>query len=111
MATVNGAKFLSLDKKLGSIEVGKKADLIIIDIKKPHFYPITNPISHIVYSAKASDVNTVIIDGKLVMKSRDVITMNEEEVLKEIQEIHDSIFPDKQLQHTISKPQKISTRS
>ena len=106
MATLNGAKLLGVDKKLGSIEVGKKADLIIVDIKKPHFYPITNPVTHIVYSAKASDVNTVIIDGKLIMKNRNVITMNEEEILKEVQEIHDSIFPNKQLQHITSKPEK-----
>jgi len=97
MATIKGAKLLGIDKKLGSIEIGKKADIIIIDIKKPHFYPRTNLISHIVYSAKPSDVDTVIVDGKIIMKNRNVITMNEEEILKEIQEIHDSIFPNKQL--------------
>ncbi|MEM3521627.1 MAG: amidohydrolase, partial [Candidatus Bathyarchaeia archaeon] len=69
MATINGAKALGLENEIGSIEPGKKADIIMIDLKKPHLAPIHKPISSIVYSAFGSDVETVIIDGKIIMEN------------------------------------------
>ena len=76
MATIEGAKALGLDNQIGSIEVGKRADIIIIDCRKPHLTPIYNPYSHIVYSASGSDVSTSIIDGRIVMKERNLLTLN-----------------------------------
>ncbi|MEM0313738.1 MAG: N-ethylammeline chlorohydrolase, partial [Candidatus Bathyarchaeia archaeon] len=58
------------------------ADLILIDLKKPHFFPRFNLISHLVYSASASDVDTVIVDGKILMKDKEVKTLDEHEVMK-----------------------------
>jgi len=80
MATIEGAKALSWENEIGSIEVGKKADLAIIDFNKPHLCPLYNEISHLVYAAKSADINTVIINGKIVMENRQPTTINVEKV-------------------------------
>jgi 5-methylthioadenosine/S-adenosylhomocysteine deaminase len=82
MATVEGAKALGLERDIGSIEVGKRADLIIIDLRKPHLTPTFNPVSSVVYAAEGSDVETTIIDGKIVMENRVVKTLDEEKVVR-----------------------------
>lgn len=81
-STINGAKALGMEKEIGSVEVGKKADVILIDLNKPHLTPLTNPVSHLVYAASGSDVDTVIVDGKVIMQGRQVKTINEEKVLR-----------------------------
>jgi 5-methylthioadenosine/S-adenosylhomocysteine deaminase len=81
MATINGAKALSWDDEIGSIVVGKKADLIIINMKKPHLSPLHNEKSHMVYAAKASDVETVIINGKIIMENRTLKNFKIERVM------------------------------
>jgi cytosine/adenosine deaminase-related metal-dependent hydrolase len=86
MATVNGAKALGMEKEIGSIEVGKKADLIIVDLRKPHLTPALNPVSHLVYAAEGSDVDTVIIDGKIVMQHRILKTLDEDAILHDATE-------------------------
>jgi len=80
MATINGARALGVDDSTGTIEIGKKADLIIIDLKKPHFYPRYNLISSMAYSAQASDVETVIVNGEIVMENREIKTLDEEKI-------------------------------
>ncbi|WP_406242371.1 amidohydrolase [Tissierella carlieri] len=80
MATINGAKALNWDKEIGSIELGKKADLILIDIDKPHLYPHHNIISSLAYSVQASDVDTVIVDGKIIMENREIKTLDVEKI-------------------------------
>ena len=84
MATIEGAKALSWENEVGTIEVGKKADLAIIDFKKPHLCPLYKEISHLVYAAKASDVETVIINGKIVMENREITTLKIDRVMKEV---------------------------
>lgn len=83
MATIRAAKALMIDHLVGSIEVGKRGDLIVIDYRAPHAHPLVNPVSHIVYAASGSDVKHVIVDGKLVMFNREVLTFNENEVIEE----------------------------
>ncbi|RKX85825.1 MAG: N-ethylammeline chlorohydrolase, partial [Spirochaetes bacterium] len=83
MATINGAKALGIDKITGSISVGKKADVIMIDTDKPHFYPKLNIVSSLVYSAQASDVCTVICNGRLLMRDRELLTLDEIEVCRQ----------------------------
>lgn len=85
MATTDGAKSLGLEKTVGSLEVGKKADIILIDFRKPHLTPLHDPYANIVYSARGSDVDTVIVDGKLLMEGRKVKTLDEEEVMQKAQ--------------------------
>jgi len=81
MATIEGAKALLWERKIGSIEIGKDADLVIVDLRKPHLRPLFNEVSHLVYSAKAADVDTVLIKGKIVMENRNVTTVNVEKIL------------------------------
>lgn len=82
MATVNGAKALGLGKTTGSLEIGKKADIILIDPSKPHLKPPHNIYANIVYSAHGSDVDTVVVDGKIVMENRQVKTLDEQAVME-----------------------------
>jgi 5-methylthioadenosine/S-adenosylhomocysteine deaminase len=77
MATVRGARALDLDKITGSIEMGKRADLVIVDLDSLHQTPMYNIYSHLVYATKASDVRTVIINGRIVMLNRALLTLNE----------------------------------
>jgi len=85
MATMDGAKALGLEKTAGSLEVGKKADIILIDFRKPHLTPLHDPYANIVYSARGSDVDTVIVDGKILMEERKVKTLDELEVMQKAQ--------------------------
>jgi 5-methylthioadenosine/S-adenosylhomocysteine deaminase len=90
MATQNGAKALKLNA--GVIREGALADLIIIDFNKPHLRPIHNVISHIVYSANGSDVETTIVDGKILMLDREVLSFDEERVLDKAQEVAEDLL-------------------
>jgi 5-methylthioadenosine/S-adenosylhomocysteine deaminase len=92
MATLGGAKVVGLEKEIGSLEVGKKADIIILDLNRPHLQPIYNIISHLVYSATGADVRDVIIDGKLIMQDRKLLTLDEEMIMNKMQEIRGEIL-------------------
>jgi 5-methylthioadenosine/S-adenosylhomocysteine deaminase len=92
MSTINGAKALGLDNEIGSIEVGKKADLIFLDFKKPHLAPFHHCPSHIVYSAFGSDVDTMIVDGKIIMKNRVVTNINEVEIIEKAQSAFEELL-------------------
>ncbi len=83
MATINGAKALMWDKETGSIEQGKKADLIIVNLNNPRLVPTINPIFDIVARVRGSDVDTVIVNGKVIMENRVVKTMDEAKIIKE----------------------------
>jgi len=83
MATIRGARALMIDHLVGSIERGKRADIIVVDYWQPHLHPLNNPVSHLVYAASGHDVKHSIIDGKLVMFNRRVLTLREEEVIEE----------------------------
>ncbi|MDD4241981.1 MAG: amidohydrolase [Smithellaceae bacterium] len=87
MATINGAKALGLDGVTGSLEVGKKADIILLGLDKPHLTPLYNEYSHLVYAAGGADVDTVIINGRVVMEDRRLLTINENEVMNEVRAI------------------------
>ena len=87
MATIEGAKALNMDHVTGSLEAGKKADIIIIGLDKPHLTPIYNEYSHLVYAANGADVDTTIINGKVVMENRQLLTINESDVMNEVREI------------------------
>lgn len=87
IATINGAKALGLEKEIGSLEVGKKADIAILNLNTPSLTPRNNLIAGLSYSANGSEVETVIIDGKITMENRKVLTMDEELVYKKVNEI------------------------
>ena len=87
LATRSGAEAIGLGEQVGSLEVGKRADLIIIDTHKPHLTPLYDPVSHLVYAASGSDVRDVIIDGRLTVKDRVVLSFDLEPVLESVQDL------------------------
>lgn len=87
IATINGARALGLEKEIGSIEAGKKADLAILNLNVPSLTPRNNLIAGLSYSANGSEVETVIIDGKITMEDRKILTMDEDLVYKKVNEI------------------------
>src|SRR5262249_45896366 len=86
MATVHGAKALGLADQIGSIEVGKRADLQLINLNRLHTTPRPDPVLTIVYASEASDVETVVIDGRVVMRDRRLLTLNEQDVITQAHE-------------------------
>lgn len=84
IATINGAKALGLEKEIGSIEVGKKADLAILDLNTPSLTPRNNLLAALSYSANGSEVDTVIIDGKITMENKKLLTIDESLVYEKI---------------------------
>lgn len=85
MATAEGAKVMQ-KPDIGTLEVGKTADIILIDLNRPHLVPLYNIYSHLVYSAGGSEVDSVIINGKLVMEGRKILTVDENEIMAKANE-------------------------
>lgn len=83
MATIDGARALGLDKEIGSLKVGKRADVIVVDLARPHSSPAGDVVSALVYSAQPSDVRATIIDGQIVMRRGELLTLNEASVIAE----------------------------
>jgi len=81
MATRNGAKALGLGDEIGSLEPGKKADFIVINVDAPHLQPIWSPVATVVFAAQGSDVDTVVIDGEVIVRDRQVLTMDEDAIV------------------------------
>ena len=87
LATRGGARVLGLEKQVGSLEPGKKADLIGLDLDKPHLTPLYNIYSHVVYAASAADVTLNIINGRVVMRDGELLTLDVEKVMADVREI------------------------
>jgi 5-methylthioadenosine/S-adenosylhomocysteine deaminase len=81
MATIGGARALGLDKRVGSLEVGKRADLIVVAMNGARQTPMYNPVSHLVYVARGDDVRTTVVNGKVLMRDRQMRTLDERVVL------------------------------
>jgi cytosine/adenosine deaminase-related metal-dependent hydrolase len=86
MATINGARAMGMQKEIGSIEVGKRADLVLIDLKKPHLVPYRDVVSNIVYSAMGSDVDTVLVDGRVLLRNGEALTLDERRIIDEAEQ-------------------------
>jgi 5-methylthioadenosine/S-adenosylhomocysteine deaminase len=96
IATIEGATTLGLGDKIGSLETGKKADIILLDLKVPHMTPVLmrpvrNVAPNIVYSARGDEVTDVIVNGKFVIRNRNVLTMDETKVINEAQRAAEEI--------------------
>src|SRR3954469_2838378 len=91
MATIEGARALHMNKEIGSLEVGKKADVILISLDVPNAVPVYDYYAQLAYASKASDVETVIIGGRVVMRDRKLLTLNEAEILAKAREYKKSI--------------------
>jgi len=87
MATSWGAKILGLEKEIGTLEVGKKADIIVVDLQSPHLVPLYNPLSTLVYSASGADVKDVIVNGEILMKERAFQNLDPNEIIERVSAI------------------------
>jgi 5-methylthioadenosine/S-adenosylhomocysteine deaminase len=81
MATIRGARALGLEKEIGSIETGKRADMILVRLDRPNAVPLYDPISQMVYALKASDVRDVMVNGKPVVRDGRILTLNAAQVM------------------------------
>ncbi|MFT6625178.1 MAG: 5-methylthioadenosine/S-adenosylhomocysteine deaminase [Cycloclasticus sp.] len=93
MATINGAKALGLDHKIGSLEIGKQADILAIDLNTIEIQPVYDVMSSIVYSANRSQITDLWVAGKALMKNRKLTSLDEERLLSKAQQWHEKINP------------------
>jgi hypothetical protein len=91
LATIGGARALHMEKEIGSLEPGKKADLILLRTDAPHAVPMYDVVSQIAYALKASDVETVIVGGRILMQDRRVLTLNKPEILTKAREYAEKV--------------------
>ena len=92
MATIGGAKVLGLDEKIGSIEKGKKADLVLIETQSVNMQPIYDYYASIVYSANPSNVDTVLVDGKIVVKNKKLVSGDFKSIRNELIGLKERIY-------------------
>ena len=83
MAALGGARALGRDEEIGSLEVGKQADIIMVNLRNLHSTPQADPVSSLVYSARSSDVEACLVDGRILMKDKEQLTMDREWILRE----------------------------
>lgn len=93
MCTIEAARALGMDHVVGSLEIGKLADIIVIDINKPHLTPMYHPASHLVYSVRGSDVAATIINGQPVMEDRRLLSIDAEKAMADVNRIAKEIKP------------------
>jgi 5-methylthioadenosine/S-adenosylhomocysteine deaminase len=105
MATIDAAKALGMEKEIGSLEVGKKADIILIDWYRPHMMPMNMPLYRVAYFANGNDVATVVVNGKVVMRDRQVLTVKEADVLALAQREADAAIARTGLQQLTNTPE------
>ncbi len=91
MATIDGARALGLDHLTGSIEPGKKADIVVVDTRKPHLTPMYHPASHLVYAVGGSDVSATVVNGRVLMKDRRLLHMDLEKIMADARQIAEAI--------------------
>ena len=87
LATTGGAAVMGLESEIGTLEKGKRADIIIVDLGEPHLCPMYNPVSILVYSANGGDVRDVIVNGRIIMRKRQFTTIDADEVMGKVREI------------------------
>lgn len=92
MATIGGARAMGLDHEIGSIEPGKQADLIVIDLSSPHLTPMYNPVSHLVYAVKGSDVRDVFVAGEPLVRDHNLVKLDAEDTMQHVCSIAETIM-------------------
>ena len=91
MATIGGARALGMEDRIGSLEAGKRADVVVVGVDRAGMRPVYDPVSHLVYVAKGADVRDVVIEGRVVMKDRKVLTLPEDAVIAEADRLRDQV--------------------
>ncbi len=93
LATAGGARALGLEDEIGTLEVGKRADVVVVDFSRPHLVPVFDPVSHLVYSASGRDVRHVVIDGRVVCRDSRLTTIELEKVIRDINQAAEAFRP------------------
>jgi 5-methylthioadenosine/S-adenosylhomocysteine deaminase len=91
MATIQGARALGLDKQIGSLEAGKRADLAVVSVSSARLTPMYDAVSHLVYAAHGDDVRTVMVNGRVLMRERKMLTLDEPAVLAEARKLAEAV--------------------
>jgi 5-methylthioadenosine/S-adenosylhomocysteine deaminase len=91
MATIRGARALGLDREIGSLEAGKRADLITVRLDRPNAVPLYDAVSQMVYALKAGDVRDAIVNGKPVVRDARILTLNQQQILQKAEEYRTKI--------------------
>lgn len=104
MATIDGARAIGMEDEIGSIEVGKKADVVIMAFDNPHVTPVFNPVSALVYAALGNEPETVLIDGAVVMRDRVVMTVDEAQVRQRAQKAAEALAERAGIAHLARRP-------
>jgi 5-methylthioadenosine/S-adenosylhomocysteine deaminase len=91
MATLGGARALGMEDRIGSLEPGKHADLVVVALDEPRMHPLYDPVSHLVYVAKGADVRHVVVEGRVIMRDRRVLTLDEKAVVAEADRMRDQV--------------------
>ena len=91
MATLGGARALGMEDRIGSLEPGKRADLVVVGLNEPRLHPLYDPVSHLVYVAKGADVRHVVVEGRVIMRDRHVLTLDEKAVVEEADRRRDQV--------------------
>lgn len=107
MVTIDAARALSLEREIGSLEPDKKADIILIDLFQPHLMPMNMPVYRVTCFANAADVVTTIVDGKILMQDRRVLSVDEGEVLEQAQQASERMLERSGLRHLLAMPPRL----
>ena len=105
MVTIDAARALGMEEEIGSLEVGKKADIILIDLFQPHLYPRNMPLYRVAYFANGNDVASVLVDGEILMRDRKVLTVEEDQVLEMAQRETEAALERTGLEHLVATPE------
>lgn len=111
MVTIDAAKALGIDRDVGSLEAGKKADVILVDWWRPHLVPMNMPLYRLAYFANGNDVSTVLVDGRVLMRDRRVLSVNEDRVLTAAQREADLAIKRTGLEKLVETPEGFWGRS
>ena len=107
MVTIDAARALGMEREIGSLEAGKKADIILVDLFKPHMLPLNMPVYRVTCFANAADVSTTIVNGRILMEDRQVQTVNESEILEEVNEAAERMLDRSGLRHLTQAPARL----
>jgi cytosine/adenosine deaminase-related metal-dependent hydrolase len=111
MVTIDAARALGLEDEIGSLEPGKKADIILLDLFRPHLMPLNMPLYRVAYFANGNDVATVLVDGRILMRDRRVLSVDEAEVLELAQREAEAALRRTGLEHLVRTPEGFWGRS
>jgi 5-methylthioadenosine/S-adenosylhomocysteine deaminase len=92
MATMEGARAMGLEAEIGSLEAGKKADLVVLDFRRPHLYPAVNPVGTLVHTGQGRDVEMVIVDGRIVVEGGDLVLSKTKTIVDEARKAADALW-------------------